>query len=95
MPTWNHLWFVAYLRAYTRVLLALAGLARRLRRDWQGRFDRAMASGARVVQGWSAVVALLGLAHRHLNRDHRWRARLTEAVFPFYIAHRTIIVLTR
>jgi surface polysaccharide O-acyltransferase-like enzyme len=31
-----------------------------------------------------------------LNRDHPWRATLTEAVFPFYIFHQTwLIVLTQ
>ena len=48
---------------------------------------------ARIVQGWCAVIALLGIADRFWNRDHRWRATLTEAVFPFYIIHQTIIVV--
>ena len=42
--------------------------------------------------GWSAIVALIGMADRYWNRDHRWRPMLTEAVFPFYIVHQTIIV---
>ncbi len=46
----------------------------------------------RAVQGWAAVVALIGIADVYWNRDHRWRATLTEAVFPFYIIHQTIIV---
>jgi glucans biosynthesis protein C len=51
-------------------------------------------TAARIVQGWCAVVALLGIADRFWNRDHPWRATLTEAVFPFYIVHQTIIVVT-
>lgn len=47
---------------------------------------------ARAVMAWSAIVALIGLADRFWNRDHRWRPMLTEAVFPFYIVHQTIIV---
>ncbi len=47
----------------------------------------------RLVQGWAAIVALVGIADRFWNRDHRWRATLAEAVFPFYIIHQTIIVL--
>ena len=50
-------------------------------------------SAARAVQGWSAIAALIGFADRHWNRDHRWRAMLTEAVFPFYLVHQTIIVV--
>ena len=46
----------------------------------------------RTVMGWSAIVALIGMADRYWNRDHRWRPMLTEAVFPFYIVHQTIIV---
>jgi glucans biosynthesis protein C len=42
---------------------------------------------------WSAIVAALGFAHRHWNRDRRWRAPLTEAVFPVYLVHQTLIVL--
>ena len=47
----------------------------------------------RLVQGWTAIVALVGIADRFWNRDHRWRATLAEAVFPFYIIHQTIIVV--
>lgn len=49
-------------------------------------------AAARAVQGWSMIVALVGLADTWLNRDHPWRGTLTEAVFPFYIVHQTIIV---
>lgn len=48
---------------------------------------------AREVQTWASIAALIGIAERYLNRDHPWRAVLTEAVFPFYIIHQTIIVL--
>jgi glucan biosynthesis protein C len=48
---------------------------------------------ARNVQAWGAIVALIGIADRFWNRDHPWRATLTEAVFPFYIIHQTIIVV--
>ena len=49
-------------------------------------------AAARAVQGWSTIVAAVGLADTYLNRDHPWRRMLTEAVFPFYIVHQTIIV---
>lgn len=54
---------------------------------------RALFEAARMVQGWGAIIALLGIADRFWNRDHPWRATLTEAVFPFYIVHQTIIVV--
>lgn len=49
-------------------------------------------ASARAVQGWSVIVALVGLADRYLNFDRPVRRVLTEAVFPFYIIHQTIIV---
>lgn len=48
---------------------------------------------ARIVQGWGAIIALLGIADRFWNHDHPWRATLAEGVFPFYIVHQTIIVV--
>jgi len=47
---------------------------------------------ARPVHGWSTIIALIGIADRFLNFDLRWRQMLTEAVFPFYMIHQTIIV---
>lgn len=46
----------------------------------------------RAIQGWAAIVSLIGIADRFWNRDNPWRSTLTEAVFPFYIIHQTIIV---
>jgi surface polysaccharide O-acyltransferase-like enzyme len=42
---------------------------------------------------WPAIVAAAGFAKVHLNRDHRWRATLAEAVFPVYIVHQTLIIV--
>jgi hypothetical protein len=42
---------------------------------------------------WSAIIAALGFAAIHLTRDSRMLRTLTVAVFPFYIAHQTIIVV--
>ncbi|HEX8485246.1 acyltransferase [Sphingomonas sp.] len=48
---------------------------------------------AHAVQQWATIVALIGIAERHWNRDAHFRPMLTEAVFPFYIIHQTIIVV--
>ena len=48
---------------------------------------------AREVELWAAIAALIGVAERFLNHDHRWRATLAEATFPFYIIHQTVIIL--
>ena len=194
LPTWNHLWFVAYLWAYTMLLLAAyrlawinpnavrwAGLTRNARLlwlpwlwfalmrqllwpvfpathsliwDWYDhalygalfvlglvlfgqRNDRhgawaaavrlrwwalavallahlavrgaaaffdpanpmpeAMQMALRAVSAlrqWAPVVALLGFARLHLRgKDGPARRMLTEAVFPIYILHQTVIVV--
>ncbi|MEK8029586.1 acyltransferase [Ideonella sp. DXS29W] len=53
-------------------------------------------TAARALNGvrqWAPILALLGFARRHLaGRDHPWRARLSEAVFPAYIVHQTVTV---
>ncbi|MES2152258.1 MAG: acyltransferase family protein [Pseudomonadota bacterium] len=41
---------------------------------------------------WSAIIAVCGFAHRHLQFDSARRRYLTEAVFPVYIVHQTLIV---
>jgi glucans biosynthesis protein C len=48
---------------------------------------------AHAIEQWGAIVALIGFAERHWNRDLPIRRTLTEAVFPFYLVHQTIIVL--
>jgi hypothetical protein len=42
---------------------------------------------------WCAVLAALGFARQHLNADNAARRYLTEAVFPLYIVHQTLIIL--
>ncbi len=45
------------------------------------------------TQQWCAVVAVLGFAQAHLNRDSVALRYLTLAVFPVYILHQTAIIL--
>ena len=42
---------------------------------------------------WSAIVAVLGFARRHLNHDNPTRRYLTDAVFPVYLLHQTFTIL--
>lgn len=191
-PTWNHLWYVVYILAYTLLLVALLPLLRRLERpvealfgwlargergwrllllpplpfvfygltlaphfpsthafynDWANhaelfsivligwfaakspafwgsvqrylaqaivlalslmailtvaRLNRDVVLGSdelqmlvdalRTVFMWATIIALLGLAQRFLNRPSAVLSFLTEAVFPYYILHQTIIV---
>jgi glucans biosynthesis protein C len=42
---------------------------------------------------WSAILAVCGFGHRHLQFDSAKRRYLTEAVFPVYILHQTLIIV--
>lgn len=59
-----------------------------------GDLERITVRLARSAQAWCLIVALLGLARLHSHKDTGARRYLTEAIFPYYIAHQTIIVLT-
>ncbi len=50
-------------------------------------------AGAFAVVSWTAVVGLLGWARAKLNFDAPARRYITEAIFPFYIVHQTLIIL--
>lgn len=47
----------------------------------------------RELQAWTMILALFGLARKHLRRDNAARRYLTDAIFPFYIIHQTTIVV--
>jgi len=46
-----------------------------------------------VLYAWTAILGLVGLAQRYLNRPSRLLRYLNEAVFPYYILHQTLIVV--
>jgi glucans biosynthesis protein C len=50
-------------------------------------------AGLRELQAWAMILALFGFARKHLRRDGPMRRYLTDAIFPFYIIHQTVIVL--
>ncbi len=54
---------------------------------------RLVRAAVRSLLAWSAILALLGLAQLHLHRDGPARRYLTEAIFPYYIVHQTIIIV--
>ena len=58
--------------------------------DWL----RATMRGVRELDAWCAIVAAIGFAHKHLrSADGPVRRLLTQAIFPFYLVHQTIIVV--
>ncbi|MGE0045229.1 MAG: acyltransferase family protein [Hyphomonadaceae bacterium] len=50
--------------------------------------------GLLALQAWGAIITLIGFAQRHLSaQDGPIRRYMTEAIFPFYIVHQTVIVV--
>lgn len=55
-----------------------------------------MVAGVRGMRGfylWTALLAILGWGHALLNRPYRLLPYATEAVFPWYVLHQSLIVL--
>ncbi|TWO71000.1 acyltransferase [Caenimonas sedimenti] len=42
---------------------------------------------------WTAILAILGWAHQHLNRPWRWLPWANEQVYPWYMLHQTLIIV--
>lgn len=47
---------------------------------------------ARALYTWSALLAIFGWARALLHRPFRWLPAASEAVFPWYILHQSLIV---
>lgn len=47
----------------------------------------------RVAYAWICMIVILGAAQRWLNRPSRALTYMTEAIFPWYILHQTIIIM--
>jgi peptidoglycan/LPS O-acetylase OafA/YrhL len=46
----------------------------------------------RAAYLWTAIAAILGFAHRHLNRPWPWLGWANESVYPWYMLHQTLII---
>ena len=79
------------------LVLALAAWLMLVQAPWLAREAQlpmpSIGPWAYSVQQWCAIVAAIGFAQVHLNRDGPARRYLTEAVFPVYILHQTLILL--
>lgn len=52
----------------------------------------ALVRTARIVSTWATILTLLALAQRYLDRPSRALRYATEAVFPWYILHQTVLI---
>lgn len=86
---------------WVALVLALVSWAAWAGYAWAWRADDAvpplaLKSAMRFVYGlnqWAAITAVLGFGARHVTRGGPILTWLTVAVFPFYIAHQTVIVV--
>lgn len=46
-----------------------------------------------TYNGWFWLITVLGWGHHLLNRPFRWLPYATEAIYPWYVLHQTIIVV--
>ncbi|HTM81261.1 acyltransferase family protein [Asticcacaulis sp.] len=77
--------------AYGILVLAYFGL---IGGTLSERMGHILGAGLKSQQAIFAIMALLGFARQHLAAaDGPIRRTLTEAIFPFYIIHQTIIVV--
>jgi glucan biosynthesis protein C len=52
----------------------------------------AMVLALRSLYAWLAIAAVLGWGRAYLDRPFRWLPFATEAVYPWYVLHQSIIV---
>jgi glucan biosynthesis protein C len=92
-------WWAEALRLRWR-MLAAAALLLVLHFALRGQLTAASPLAARLLARaaadaylWCALLAVLGWAHRGLNRPWPWLAWANESVYPWYVLHQTLIIV--
>ena len=92
---WN-----AIQRALTPTILLTLLLGAALSTAWanweiveQSQLTLITAQIGRVLYIWAAIALMLGLAQKFLNKPSPTLSYMTEAIFPWYILHQTLIVM--
>lgn len=60
---------------------------------WSYNLPRMLVEGIHGVETYCYVIALLGIGRVYLNRYHKILPYLTQAAFPIYVLHQTVIVI--
>ena len=94
LPTWNHLWFVAYLWFYTMVVAALLALRPLWREALAARLERLLSGWGILVWPWLLIaamrLALVGRfpsSHALVDDWHNHALFFTLFAFGFLTAH--------
>src|SRR5262249_33787281 len=53
----------------------------------------ALVLALRSLYAWLALATILGWGYTYLNRPFRWLPFATEAVYPWYILHQSLIIV--
>ena len=73
--------------------LAFVGVRAALHAGWAGdRWDGPVYALSSAAFGWTAILALLGLASEHLNRPSPALSYLNVAILPVYMLHQTVLI---
>lgn len=57
--------------------------------DWNW---RAISAGTHALYCWTALLCILGYGYAWLDRPYRWLPYATQAVYPWYILHQSLLV---
>jgi hypothetical protein len=49
---------------------------------------------SQVIISWTCSAAVIGFARRYLNFDSQFRKSANEAIYPFYLLHQPLLVVT-
>ena len=49
---------------------------------------------ASIVLSWSCAITAIGFARQYMNKTSKMRKRANEAIYPFYLLHQPVIVVT-
>jgi hypothetical protein len=94
IPTWNHLWFVAYLWAYTMVIAGILAWREGWRERWAARLERRIAGWGILLWPWLVLavfrVGLVGSfpsTHALVDDWYNHALYFTLFAFGFVAAH--------
>lgn len=61
-------------------------------RRWPPRFWGLQSQYCEVLYAWAMLLAVLGWGKHYLDRPFRWLPYCTEAVYPWYVLHQSLLI---
>lgn len=62
-------------------------------RRWPPRFWGLQSQYCEVLYAWAMLLAVLGWGKHYLDRPFRWLPYCTEAVYPWYVLHQSLLIV--